>query len=99
MAQVKGGMELLESIGVRKVVLEFVNGAAQKTPNNVAAMNLSRIISEVYLSKQLEIQVGRIIESNTRLSESNDIHSKRMFWLTIALVVAAFVQVIMPFIH
>lgn len=37
--------------------------------------------------------VDKIIESNKDLAQSNNKHSKRMFWLTVVLAVASGVQI------
>lgn len=57
-------------------------------------INQSRVISEMYLSKTIDINVNKIIESNKKLSKSNDKHSKWMKWLTFALVFVAVVQLV-----
>ncbi len=57
-------------------------------------INQSRVISEMYLSKTIDINVNKIIESNKELSKSNDKHSKWMKWLTFALVFVAVMQLV-----
>lgn len=58
----------------------------------------SRIMSEMYFVKHLERTVHEVINSNKELAKSNERHAKAMRWLTGALVVAAFVQIIIAVI-
>lgn len=60
-------------------------------------INQSRIISELYLSLTINSSVDKIIESNKRLSISNDKHSRWMKYLTVALVVVAVMQLAIRF--
>lgn len=47
----------------------------------------------VDLIASLEKQVDKIIKSNEKLAESNDKHSRAMFWLTVVLAFFAGAQV------
>ncbi|MEX0931851.1 MAG: hypothetical protein WDZ88_03830 [Candidatus Paceibacterota bacterium] len=60
---------------------------------NTAAMNQSRIVSEFILAKKIDIATDRMIESNKKLSESNEKYSKAMLYLTGALVFVGIVQI------
>ncbi len=44
--------------------------------------------------KAAEVETDKLIESNERLARSNDTHSTRMFWLTVALVFTGVVQAV-----
>lgn len=61
-------------------------------------MNQSKIISDIYFIKNLEILVNKTIASNEKLAESNARYSKGMLWLTGALVFVGLVQIATIFI-
>lgn len=69
----------------------FIQDSETRSPDKI---NQSRIISELYLSKTIDVNVDKIIESNKTLSISNNEHSKWMKWLTFALVAVAGTQLI-----
>lgn len=60
---------------------------------NTAAMNQSRIVSEFILGKKIGIAADRIIESNEKLTASNEKYSKGMLYLTGALVFVGIVNI------
>ena len=57
-------------------------------------MNHSRVISTLLLIKQLKQSTDRTIESNKLLAEAEDRNSKKMQWLTLALIVVGGLQAI-----
>ena len=60
---------------------------------NTAAMNQSRIVSEFILGKKIDIAVDNIIESNEKLTASNEKYSKGMLYLMGALVFVGIVNI------
>jgi len=59
-----------------------------------ADMNQSKIISEIYFIKKLEKVADKMIESNEKLSKSNERYAKRILWLTRVLVFVGIIQII-----
>ena len=59
-----------------------------------AIMNSHRVISDLYLSKTLELVTERVIESNRILSDSNVKYTKQLVWVTCALVFVGVLQVL-----
>ena len=84
-------IEVLKKFNLPDEERSFIQGSSG---GNQFRMHKTRIISEFYFIKTLEQLTERTIEANTKLAESNEKHSKRMFWLTGALVFTAIAQVI-----
>jgi hypothetical protein len=62
-------------------------------------MNHSRVISDIFLAKTLELITNRFIESNKILSDSNNKYANRMLWLTGGLVFVGLIQIIIQTIQ
>lgn len=62
-------------------------------------INRSRTISEIYFARRLEESVNRMVASNEKLAASNDRFSRAANWLTVGLLVLAFLQLIMLIIQ
>ncbi|MCK4307521.1 hypothetical protein KAW50_04765 [candidate division WOR-3 bacterium] len=62
-------------------------------------MNQSRVISDIYFVKKLEKVADETIESNEKLSKSNERYAKGMLYLTGALVFVGIVQIIVALIN
>lgn len=75
-----------------KKFVDYSNTATTKE------MNHSRVISTLVLTKQLKQSTDRIIESNKLLAEAEDRNSKKMQWLTWALVGGGTLQAIAIFL-
>lgn len=80
---------LREKFDLTTADVNFITCSRTEQKNDI---NQSRIISEMYLSKTIDTNVDKIIESNKKLSKSNDNHSRWMAILTVALVFVAAVQ-------
>ncbi len=80
-----------EKFGLTDAELKFLTYSKTVQKDD---MNQSRVVSEMYLSKTLDTNVNKIIESYKELSKSNDKHSKWMKWLTFALVFVAVMQLV-----
>jgi hypothetical protein len=61
-------------------------------------INKVRIWSEIYVTKKLETAIDKLIQSNEKLSESNDRYARAMNYLTGGLLLVAIIQVILQFI-
>ena len=59
-----------------------------------ASMNQSRVVSEFILGKRIEISSNKVVEAQGKLAATNETFSKRMLWLTFALVSVGFVQIV-----
>lgn len=64
---------------------EFISDVSKNLDHQ--GVSLPRAISELYLAKMIELNVDKLIESNSK-------SARAMQWLTWALVIAAFAQVI-----
>jgi len=71
-----------------KNFIEYSKTAITKETNH------SRVISTLILTKQLKSSTDEIIESNKLLAEAEDKNSKKMQWLTWALVGVGTLQAI-----
>jgi hypothetical protein len=74
-------------------------GIAEATATFNVAESLQMLqlqIEETALSnrKSAEIQTDKLIVSNAKLAESNNRHSRRIIWLTWALVIVGLLQVV-----
>jgi hypothetical protein len=59
---------------------------------NTSQINKTRIYANIYLTKKLHAIIDDLIQSNERLSESNDRYAKAMNWLTFGLLLVAALQ-------
>jgi hypothetical protein len=59
-----------------------------------STINKTRIISDIYITKNLRSAINDLIKSNERLSDSNDRYSRAMNWLTFGILLVALVQLI-----
>ena len=66
-------MELLKNLNITEEEKAFIRDSATM---QTAEMNQSRVVSEIYFIKNLEILVNRIIQSNEKLSNSNIFYAK-----------------------
>jgi len=66
---------------------------------SVQLLQLQVMDASVENRRSLNQITDKIIESNIKLSQSNDRHAKAMKWLTAALVTISLVQVILNFIQ
>jgi len=89
--------DLFKKVGLTDEEKEFLDDAGKMfhptdTTTNRAKRNLSRIMSEMYLMKNLQRLSDDMIVSNETLSESNEKYAKRIAWLTLALVFVGAIQ-------
>lgn len=82
---------ILEKLGLTEDERVFIRDAQTQV---VHEMNQSRIISEIYFIKKLEELTDRTIESNEKLSKSNEKYVKGMLWLTGGLMFVGIMQII-----
>ena len=61
---------------------------------NTADMNQPRVVSELILGKRIEKSSNKVIEADEKLAAANQTVSKRMLFLTIALVGVGLVQIV-----
>jgi hypothetical protein len=59
---------------------------------DMAQANLARVLTDLYLARQLRTAVDNLIQSNERLAEASDRQANWILGLTIALAVFAAVE-------
>ena len=59
-----------------------------------AQINKTRIYADIYTTKHLRAAIDQLIESNEKLSASNDRYARAMNWLTLGLLVVAILQIL-----
>jgi hypothetical protein len=74
-----------------KVFLDYSNTSTTKVNHHTSA------ISTLLLTKQLQKSTEAVIESNRKLAEAEDKNSKKMLWLTWALIGVGTLQAIAIF--
>lgn len=74
---------IFDSFKMSNEETQFINNVAEadNMNHNLAFIEKKQFFSTFYLAKQIEAS-----------GKSNDKHSKRMFWLTVAIVVFSAVQ-------
>jgi len=83
--------KLTGEYGFSEDEIDFMNNSETAT---TADMNQSRIVSEFILGRKVVQAADKVIGSNEKLAASNEKYSKRMFWLTAALVSVGAVQIL-----
>ena len=63
-----------------------------------AQANKVRTYADLYVTKKLQGAIDRLIQSNEKLSLSNDRYARAMNWLTGGLLLVAFLQVLLQVI-
>jgi hypothetical protein len=86
---------LLAEIDLTEGQKALIVGAETGTSPQI---NKVRIWSEIYVTKKLETAIDKLIQSNEKLSESNDRYARAMNYLTGGLLLVAIIQVILQFI-
>ena len=88
------GLAMLKDLGLTKEEEEFLNGRY----NGESLVTAARNIADVYVAKTVQNASSEVIESNKRLTRSNDRHARAMRWLTVALIAVGVAQVIVAVI-
>ena len=86
---------LMETIGFTDVEKKFI---VQSSTAVTKEMNQSRVLSEFYFVKNLEKISDEMIQSNEKLSRSNNTYAKGMLYLTGGIVFVGIVQIIIALI-
>ena len=86
---------LLAEINLTEGEKALIAGAETGTTPQI---NKVRIWSEIYVTKKVEAAIDKFIQSNEKLSESNDRYARAMNVLTGGLLLVAVIQVISQFI-
>lgn len=85
-------LDIVKTMDLTPEEQSFIDGADS---NHYAAfLNKTRVICDIYTIKRFEIISNKILESNNKLSLSNEEYAKRMINLTRALVFVGVVQAI-----
>ena len=88
-------IDIIKNLDLTDEEEAFVKDSCTAT---TADMNQSKIISEIYFIKKLEKVADKMIESNEKLSKSNERYAKRILWLTRVLVFVGIIQIIVALI-
>lgn len=91
-------LNLFKEVVLTPEEAEFLQDTEQVRSQSASGLNQTRIMMEMYFIKHLERNTYDIINSNKELAKSNEKYANRMVWLTIALVFAAFAQIIVAVI-
>jgi len=89
-------LKMLMKVGLTQEEEKFLtNTATEARSIKGQALNIRKIMMEMYSVKHAEKNTNALIDSNKNLAKSNDKHAKSMRRLTIALVIVAALQVIL----
>lgn len=86
---------LREELNLTKGEEDLIAGSETGTTSQI---NKTRIYADIYITKNLRNVINSLIESNKKLSKSNDRYSKAMNWLTGGLLLVAILQLILLFV-
>jgi hypothetical protein len=86
---------LLAEINLTEGEKALIEGAATQATSQISK---TRIWSEIYVAKKVETAIDKLIQSNEKLSESNDRYARAMNYLTGGLLLVTVVEVVLRFI-
>lgn len=84
------GADLCEGLDLSNAEDAFIRESRTATTSD---MNQSQAVAAVYVVKNLDRMVKTLVDSNERLSTSNERYARGLNWLTSALVFVGLVQV------
>jgi hypothetical protein len=88
--------DILKEFNFSAAEEKFINGSETA---NTADMNCSRVISTLILTKQLKQSTEQLLESNRLIIEAENKNSKKMQYLTWALIAVGAIQAISMLIN
>jgi hypothetical protein len=87
---------IFDEWGFRQSERDLISKSAT---GNTGDANYAKVLSTMILAKQIKSSTIKIVDSNKELSDAENLHSKKMAWLTAALVFVGITQVIAIFIQ
>jgi len=86
---------LREELELTRGEQALVAGSETSTTSQI---NKTRTYSDIYITKRISEAIDKLIESNERLSKSNDRYARAMNYLTGGLLLVTLIQVILQVI-